>query len=75
VSRLTPGPYGVLMSVNPAMATLAGLLVLHQAPGTVQLAGTALVVTASAVASAAAARRPITAGPSLQATAASADTA
>jgi len=78
--HLSPGPYGVLMSVNPAMATLAGLLVLQQMPGPVQLAGTALVVAASAaasVAAGAASRRPSAAATpeSLQVGAARVDTA
>ena len=46
--RLPAGAFGVLMSVNPAVATLAGLLVLDQSPAPAQLAGTALVVAASA---------------------------
>ena len=48
--RLPAGVFGVLMSVNPAVATLAGVLVLHQRPGPPQLAGTALVVVASVAA-------------------------
>jgi inner membrane transporter RhtA len=50
--RLPPGTFGVLMSINPAVATVAGLLVLHQTPGPAQLAGTALVAAASAASAA-----------------------
>jgi inner membrane transporter RhtA len=54
--RLRPGPFGVLMSLNPAVATLAGLVVLHQRPAPAQLAGTVLVAVASAAATRAAER-------------------
>ena len=45
--RLSTAVFGVLTSLNPAMAALAGLLVLDQLPPSRQLAGIALVVVAS----------------------------
>jgi inner membrane transporter RhtA len=48
--RIGAGTFGVMMSVHPAVAALAGLLVLHQALQPVQLAGMALVIIASALA-------------------------
>jgi inner membrane transporter RhtA len=53
--RIGPGSFGVLMSVHPAVAALAGLLVLGQRLTWPQLVGMALVVAASA----AAARRSV----------------
>jgi inner membrane transporter RhtA len=50
--RLPPGVFGVLMSLEPAVATLAGLLVLGQGLVTLQVAAIALVVIASAGAAA-----------------------
>jgi inner membrane transporter RhtA len=46
--RLPTAVFGVLTSLNPAIAALAGLLVLHELPPERQLAGIALVVVASA---------------------------
>jgi inner membrane transporter RhtA len=40
--------YGVLLSLDPAVATVAGLVLLGQTPGAAAVAGTALVVAASA---------------------------
>lgn len=45
--RLPPGPFGVLLSLEPAAAALAGLLVLGQVLNGVQVLGMATVVVAS----------------------------
>ncbi len=50
--RLPPGVFGVLMSLEPAVATLAGLLILGQDLGALQVAAIALVIVASAGAAA-----------------------
>lgn len=47
--RLDARVFGILLSLEPAAAALAGALVLHQGLTPVQLAGMALVVCASAV--------------------------
>lgn len=47
--RLAPGTFGVLLSLEPAAAALAGLLVLGQVLAPVQLLGMLLVVAASVV--------------------------
>ena len=47
--RLSPRVFGVLLSLEPAVAALAGLLVLHQRLQPLQLVGMALVVVASIV--------------------------
>jgi inner membrane transporter RhtA len=44
--RLTAGAFGTLMSLEPAIALLAGLLVLRQVPGALAAAGIILVVIA-----------------------------
>jgi inner membrane transporter RhtA len=46
--RIRPQPFGVLMSLEPAMAALAGLIVIGQGLSAVELVGIALVITASA---------------------------
>jgi len=46
--RLTTAVFGVLTSLNPALAALAGLVVLHELPPHRQLVGIALVMVASA---------------------------
>lgn len=46
--RLPTAVFGVLTSLNPAVAALAGFLVLHQQLPPVELAGIALVMAASA---------------------------
>ena len=46
--RIRPQPFGVLMSLEPAMAALAGLLVIGQSLSALDVVGIALVVTASA---------------------------
>lgn len=45
--RIGPGTFGILMSLDPALAAAAGVLVLAQRPGGWQLLGIALVVVAS----------------------------
>lgn len=45
--RLEPGPFGVLMSLEPAAGALAGLLVLGQVLNGLQMAGMATVILAS----------------------------
>lgn len=45
--RIGPGTFGILMSLDPALAAAAGVLVLAQHPGVWQLVGIALVVVAS----------------------------
>lgn len=47
--RLRAQVFGILLSLEPAFAALAGLLVLHQRLAPTQLAGMALVVGASAL--------------------------
>lgn len=44
--RLTTAAFGTLMSLEPAIALLVGLVFLHQVPGPGQVAGIALVVAA-----------------------------
>lgn len=44
--RLTTAAFGTLMSLEPAIALLVGLVLLHQVPGPGQVAGIALVVAA-----------------------------
>ena len=46
--RIRPQAFGVLMSLEPAMAALAGLIVIGQSLSAVELVGIALVITASA---------------------------
>jgi inner membrane transporter RhtA len=45
--RIPPGPFGVLMSLEPAVAALVGLIALGQGLGAGEVAGIALVVAAS----------------------------
>jgi inner membrane transporter RhtA len=44
--RLTGAAFGVLMSLEPAIALVVGLVALHQVPGATALAGVAFVVGA-----------------------------
>ncbi len=44
--RLTTAAFGTLMSLEPAIASVVGLVVLHQVPGWAAVAGIALVVAA-----------------------------
>lgn len=48
--RMTPTAFGTLMALEPAMGLVLGLIVLHQRPSIVQLAGILLVVLAGAAA-------------------------
>ncbi|WP_207456102.1 EamA family transporter [Herbiconiux sp. SYSU D00978] len=48
--RMTPTAFGTLMALEPAMGLVLGLIVLHQRPSVVQLAGILLVVLAGAAA-------------------------
>jgi inner membrane transporter RhtA len=45
--RIPPAPFGVLMSLEPAVAALVGLIALGQGLGAGEIAGIALVVAAS----------------------------
>jgi inner membrane transporter RhtA len=56
--RLTASAFGTLMSLEPAIALLAGLLVLGQVPGAISAAGIILVVMAGIGATRAGARAP-----------------
>jgi inner membrane transporter RhtA len=58
--RLPPGVFGVMMSLEPGVATLAGLLILGQGLAALQVAAIALVVLASAGAAATARMPPPT---------------
>jgi inner membrane transporter RhtA len=44
--RLTTAAFGTLMSLEPAVAVAAGMLLLHQMPGWLAVVGTAFVVVA-----------------------------
>lgn len=44
--RLSTAAFGTLMSLEPAIALIAGIVLLHQRPGTWSLAGVAFVVAA-----------------------------
>jgi inner membrane transporter RhtA len=48
--QMTPTAFGTLMALEPAIGVLLGLLVLHQKPSTMQIAGILLVVLAGAAA-------------------------
>lgn len=56
--RMAAAVFGILLSLEPAVAALAGLLVLGQRLGPLQLVGMALVVAASAIIMGAARRDP-----------------
>ena len=62
--RLTARAFGTLMSVEPAIALLAGLLVLSQVPDALSAAGVVLVVAAGIGATRAGARAPAPGTPS-----------
>ncbi|MFF2243783.1 DMT family transporter [Arthrobacter sp. NPDC058130] len=61
--RMTPTAFGTLMSLEPALGVLLGLLVLHQQPSATQIAGILLVVLAGAAAQRGGRRRPRSAEP------------
>ena len=44
--RLSAAAFGTLMSLKPAIALIAGILLLHQLPGAWSLAGVAFVIAA-----------------------------
>jgi inner membrane transporter RhtA len=48
--QMTPNAFGTLMALEPALGVFLGLLVLHQKPSWIQLAGLLVVVLASAAA-------------------------
>ena len=48
--QMTPAAFGTLMALEPAIGVLLGLLVLHQKPAAVQVAGILLVVLAGTAA-------------------------
>jgi inner membrane transporter RhtA len=56
--RLTASAFGTLMSLEPALALLIGLLVLHQSPGLLPVAGIAFVMVAVIGAERGGAREP-----------------
>ena len=56
--RLTASAFGTLMSLEPAIAVLAGLLVLGQVPGAAAAAGVLFVVVAGIGATRTGARTP-----------------
>lgn len=47
--RINPGVFGILLSLEPAVAALAGLIVLSQGLSLIELGGMGLVVCASAI--------------------------
>ena len=55
---MRPAAFGTLMALEPAIAVLLGLLVLHQEPSPAQLAGILLVVLAGTAAQPGGRRRP-----------------
>jgi inner membrane transporter RhtA len=57
--RLTTSAFGTLMSVEPALALIIGLLVLHQIPNVGAIAGVAFVVAAGIGAERTGARQPV----------------
>ena len=50
IRRMTMSAFGTLMAVEPALAVALGLVVLHQRPSALQMAGIVLVVVAGAAA-------------------------
>jgi inner membrane transporter RhtA len=57
--RLTTSAFGTLMSVEPALALIIGLIVLHQIPDAGAIAGVAFVVAAGIGAERTGAREPV----------------
>ena len=55
--RLTAAAFGTLMSLEPAVALIVGLVVLHQVPGVAAVAGIGFVVAAGVGAERPGARR------------------
>lgn len=58
--RLTAGAFGTLMSLEPAIAVVIGLVVLHQVPGALAVLGIAFVVVAGVGAQRSGGRTPAT---------------
>lgn len=56
--HMTPTAFGTLMALEPAFGVLLGLIVLHQQPAGIQIAGILLVVFAGAAAQRGGRRRP-----------------
>jgi len=56
--HMRPAAFGTLMALEPAIAVLLGLLVLHQQPSPAQLAGIVLVVLAGTAAQRGGRRHP-----------------
>ncbi|WP_051299492.1 EamA family transporter [Arthrobacter castelli] len=56
--HMTPTAFGTLMALEPAFGVLLGLLVLHQQPSGIQIAGILLIVFAGAAAQRGGRRRP-----------------
>jgi len=48
--RMTPTAFGTLMAVEPAIAVILGLVVLHQTPALIQILGIVIVIAAGAAA-------------------------
>lgn len=62
--HMTPTAFGTLMALEPAFGVLLGLLVLHQQPAAIQIAGILLVVLAGAAAQRRGRRQPPVTEPS-----------
>lgn len=60
--RLTSTAFGTLMALEPAIAVLLGLIVLHQQPSAIQIVGILLVVLAGSAAQRGGRRRPVETG-------------
>jgi hypothetical protein len=50
IRRMTPTAFGTLMAIEPAVAVLLGVLILHQTPSSTQASGILIVVLAAAAA-------------------------
>ena len=61
--RLTTAAFGTLMSLEPAIALLIGLVALHQVPGVAAVVGIAFVVAAGIGAERSGARAPVEPAP------------
>jgi inner membrane transporter RhtA len=56
--QMTSTAFGTLMAIEPAMGVILGLLVLHQKPSAIQVAGILLVVLAGTAAQRGGRRHP-----------------
>ena len=61
--RLTTAAFGTLMSLEPAIALLIGLVALHQVPGVAAIVGIAFVVAAGIGAERSGSRAPVEPAP------------